>query len=99
MPTLTLALVTGAGAFLYVAWGSWLGAYPVPAAIARGAFAFAAVSIFGFLVETAVAALRPERPTAAMRTPSEPTPIRPLTTPGMREAPRAGTADETQRAA
>ena len=99
MPTLTLALVTGAGAFLYVAWGSWLGAYPVSLAIARGLIAFVAVSVLGFLAELAVATLRPERPAASMLASYEPTPIRPLTTPRQGEPTRAGSADETQRAA
>ena len=95
VPMLTLALVTGAGAFLYVAWGSWLGAYPISLALARGAIAFIAVSILGFFVELAIATLRPERPVAAY----VPTPIRPLSTLPREAADRPGTADETQRAA
>jgi hypothetical protein len=99
MPTLTLALVTGAGAFLYAVWGSWLGGYPMPLAIARGAIAFVAVSLLGFLAELAIASLRPQRPAAGIRTASEPTPIRPLTRSLEEAAARTGTADETQRAA
>ena len=99
MPMLTLALVTGAGAFLYVAWGSWLGAYPLPLAIARGVIAFVAVSLLGFVAELAIATLRPERLPAAVRPPYQPTPIRPLSSPPEEEAARSGTADETQRAA
>jgi len=99
MSTLTLALVTGAGAFLYVAWGSWLGAYPFALAFERGVIAFIAVSLFGFLAELAIATLRPERPAGPLRTPYEPTPIRPSISPLEPEAPRAGTGEETQRAA
>jgi hypothetical protein len=99
MPMLTLALVTGAGAFLYVAWGSWLGAYPLTLAITRGAMAFVAVSLLAFVSELAIATLRPERPAKAARAPYQPTPIRPLTSLPEENAARAGTADEAQRAA
>jgi hypothetical protein len=95
---LTLALFTGAGAFLYVAWGSWLGAYPLQLALVRGALAFMAVSLFGFLAELAIATLRPERPAAGTATQYEPTTIRSLTVP-QGEAVPAGSADEIQRAA
>ena len=95
VPMLTLALVTGAGAFLYVTWGSWLGAYPISLALARGAIAFVAVSLLGFLAELAIATLRPARPAAVQL----PTPIRPPSTLPREAAARPGVADETQRAA
>lgn len=93
MPMLTLALFSGAGAFLYVAWGSWVGGYPPELALARGVVGFMAVSLLGFVAEFTIATVRPERPAQAA-SPRQPTPIRPLTS-----TADEAQADERQRAA
>jgi hypothetical protein len=96
MPMLTLALFSGAGAFVYVAWGSWLGGYPPELALARGVVGFMAVALLGFVAEFTIATVRPEQPAQPRR---EPTPLRPLNDPATTEAAAAATAAETRRAA
>lgn len=95
MPMLSLALFSGAGAFLYVAWGSWVGGYPPELALLRGVVGFVAMSLFGFVAELTISSVR-SRPASGQPAQREPTPMR------TRIAPMGGEAkppDETQRAA
>jgi hypothetical protein len=94
MPMLTLALFSGAGAFVYVAWGSWVGGYPPELALLRGVGGFMAMSFLGFIAELTVATVRPEA-SAAPEVQREPIPLRPLTA----ATAEAESTAETQRAA
>ena len=95
MPMLTLALFSGAGAFVYVAWGSWVGGYPPELALLRGVGGFMAMSFLGFIAEMTIATVRPEAP-AVPAVSREPIPIRPLE--GLL-ATETQPTEETQRAA
>jgi hypothetical protein len=96
MPMLTLALFSGAGAFVYVAWGSWVGGYPPELALARGVVGFMGMSLLGFVAELTIATVRPDQKSQS-RAQREPTPIRPLDLSGAAQPDAA--AEETRRAA